>query len=172
MPWLHRFVGTPALTLACRILYGAQITDINSGMRGVRLSAFRQLRVMATGMEFASEIILQMARRGFRITEAPITLRKDGRSRPPHLRTWRDGWRHLCILLIYSPKVLFIIPGGILTIVGLMAMLVLTPGPLVMDHVSFSTNSCIVASLVTMAGTQIFLLGLLAKYVAHAATGV
>ena len=84
MPWLHRYFGTPALTLTCRMLYGVKITDINSGLRGVRLSAFRQLRVMGTGMEFASEIVLQMARRGFHIAEVPATLRKDGRSRPPH----------------------------------------------------------------------------------------
>ncbi len=167
MPWLHRFVGTPILTAICRLLYGAPITDINSGMRGLRLSAFRSLRIMATGMEFASEIILQMARRGFRIAEVPITLHKDGRTRPPHLRTWRDGWRHLCILLIYSPAALFLVPGAALALSGGAALAMLTPGPVILDHVSFSTNSRIVASLVTLAGTQIFLMGILAKYMAH-----
>ena len=168
MPLLHKYLGTPVLTFLCRLLFRAPITDINSGMRGVRLSAFNDLHVVSTGMEFSSEIVLQMARRNFRISEVPITLRKDRRDRAPHLRTWRDGWRHLCILLVYSPRFLFLMPGAILSLTGFAFLILLaTTDQLALGGIRLSTNTRIVSSLITLVGTQIFSLGLLAKYIAH-----
>lgn len=166
MPWLHRYFGTPALTAILRNLYRIPITDMNSGLRGIRVKTFNALRMASTGMEFNSEIVLQLKQHGYRITEAPITLRKDRRDRPPHLRTWHDGWRQLCILLIFSPSVLFLWPGFLLALLGTALLTSLIPGIMTIGPVNLSTNSRIVASLIALSGTQTLLLGLFAKYLA------
>jgi glycosyltransferase involved in cell wall biosynthesis len=123
MPVMHRYVGTPALTGIERLLFGSPIGDLNCGMRALRRAAVPGLDLRAPGMEFASEMIVKASLRGLRIAEVPTTLSPAGRSRPPHLRAWRDGWRHLRFLLFHSPTWLFLYPGIILACAGLLILL-------------------------------------------------
>jgi hypothetical protein len=114
MPWKNRYIGNPALTGILNILFGAGITDAHCGLRAFRKDCFLQLRMTSSGMEFASEIVIKTALKGFRIAELPVNLQRDLRNRPPHLRPWRDGWRHLRFLLMLSPTWLFAIPALVL----------------------------------------------------------
>jgi len=111
MPFLHRYLGTPVLTMILRIFFRINITDVNCGMRGMSREAFLKLNVSCTGMEFASEMIVKSALAGIKIEEMPIDFRKDKRGRAPHLNTFRDGWRHLRLILLFAPKWIFLIPG-------------------------------------------------------------
>src|SRR5204862_4750255 len=118
MPPLHRYLGNPVLTAIGRLFFRSPIRDFHCGMRGFRRDAILGLELRTTGMEFASEMVAKAALRKLRVTEVPTTLGKDGRSRPPHLRSWRDGWRHLRFLLLYSPRYLFLLPGALLVFAG------------------------------------------------------
>jgi len=129
MPSLHRYVGNPVLSGLGRLFFGSPVGDFHSGMRGFRRDAMTGLHLRTTGMEFASEMIVRASLAKLRIGEVPTTLRPDRRGRPPHLRTWRDGWRHLRFLLLYSPRWLFLYPGAILALVGLVASAALLPTP-------------------------------------------
>ena len=111
MPMLHRWLGNPVLSFLGRIFFKAGIGDFHCGLRGFNAQAMRSLKLRAAGMEFASEMIVRARLWGLSIAEVPTTLKKDGRSRPPHLRTWRDGWRHLRFLLMFAPRWLFFYPG-------------------------------------------------------------
>src|SRR5580692_10043341 len=119
MPPLHRYLGTPVLSFIGRLFFRSNIGDFNCGLRGFRRDSAIALGLQATGMEFASEMIVKAALAQQKITEVPTTLAKDGRSRPPHLNTWRDGWRHLRFLLLFSPRWLFFYPGLALLVIGL-----------------------------------------------------
>ncbi len=127
MPPLHRFLGNPVLSGLGRLFFGSPVGDFHSGMRGFRRDAVTGLHLRTTGMEFASEMIVRASLAKLRIGEVPTTLRPDRRGRPPHLRTWRDGWRHLRFLLLYSPRWLFLYPGALLALVGLLASAALLP---------------------------------------------
>ncbi len=116
MPPLHRYLGTPVLSFIGRLFFRSKIGDFNCGLRGFRRDSAIALGLQATGMEFASEMIVKSALAHQKIVEVPTTLAKDGRSRPPHLNTWRDGWRHLRFLLLFSPTWLFLLPGLVLLI--------------------------------------------------------
>jgi glycosyltransferase involved in cell wall biosynthesis len=129
MPSLHRYLGNPVLSGLGRLFFGSPVGDFHSGMRGFRRDALTGLHLRTTGMEFASEMIVRASLAKLRIGEVPTTLRPDRRGRPPHLRTWRDGWRHLRFLLLYSPRWLFLYPGAVLALVGLVATAVLLPTP-------------------------------------------
>ncbi|HSW95579.1 MAG TPA: glycosyltransferase family 2 protein [Patescibacteria group bacterium] len=129
MPSLHRYLGNPVLSGLGRLFFGSPVGDFHSGMRGFRRDAMTGLHLRTTGMEFASEMIVRASLAKLRIGEVPTTLRPDRRGRPPHLRTWRDGWRHLRFLLLYSPRWLFLYPGAVLALVGLVASAVLLPTP-------------------------------------------
>jgi len=129
MPSLHRYVGNPVLSGLGRLFFGSPVGDFHSGMRGFRRDGMTGLHLRTTGMEFASEMIVRASLAKLRIGEVPTTLRPDRRGRPPHLRTWRDGWRHLRFLLLYSPRWLFLYPGAILALVGLVASAALLPTP-------------------------------------------
>lgn len=129
MPSLHRYVGNPVLSGLGRLFFGSPVGDFHSGMRGFRRDAMTGLHLRTTGMEFASEMIVRASLAKLRIGEVPTTLRPDRRGRPPHLRTWRDGWRHLRFLLLYSPRWLFLYPGAVLALVGLVASAALLPTP-------------------------------------------
>ena len=118
MPPLHRYLGNPVLSLIGRLFFGVGVGDFHCGLRGFRTDRVRALDLRTTGMEFASEMVVRSAVAGLRIDEVPCRLAPDGRSRKPHLKTWRDGWRHLKFLLIFSPRWLFLLPGGALTILG------------------------------------------------------
>ena len=111
MPWSHRWVGNPVLTFISRIFFHAPVGDTHCGLRAFKKDAYERMRLRATGMEFASEMVIKASLKGMRITEVAVVLRPDGRSRPPHLRTWRDGWRHLRFMLLFSPRWLFLYPG-------------------------------------------------------------
>ena len=115
MPPLHRWLGNPVLTGLGRLFFRADVSDFHCGLRAFRREALEALDLRTTGMEYASEMVVKAALFGLRISEIPVTLRRDGRSRPPHLRTWRDGWRHLRFLLLFSPRWLFLIPGVSMT---------------------------------------------------------
>jgi hypothetical protein len=166
MPWLHRWVGTPVLSLIARVLFGSPLSDINCGMRAMTRAAFDMLKLRTTGMEFASEMIIKASLFGLRIAEVPIHFHKDGRSRPPHLRTFRDGWRHLRFMLICSPRWLFIYPGLFLFFLGLAGGLVLWPGPIHIWHVGFDTNTLLVCAMMLLLGHQLVSLGTVAKFYA------
>ncbi|WP_448592019.1 glycosyltransferase family 2 protein [Thermoflexus hugenholtzii] len=158
MRWTSR-IGNPIVTALLNSLFGLRVTDSQSGMRAFTREAYRHLRLHATGMEFASEMLIQAARAGLRIAEVPITFHPDQRGRPPHLHPLRDGWRHLKLMLIYSPTVLFLIPGGLLMGIGmlLMASQLLAPieqslyiGPVRMDF-----HWAILGSMLVLSGYQV-----------------
>lgn len=127
MPLHHRYLGNPVLTGIGKLLFASPCGDFHCGLRGFRKDAIAQLDLRTTGMEFASEMVVKATLNKMRITEVPTTLSPDGRSRPPHLRSWRDGWRHLRFLLMYSPRWLFLYPGIFLIVMGLIANLWLLP---------------------------------------------
>jgi glycosyltransferase involved in cell wall biosynthesis len=128
MPPLHKYLGNPVLTWIGRLFFPSPCGDFHCGLRGFRKAAIEKLDLRTTGMEFASEMVVKASLHKMRIAEVPTTLSPDGRSRPPHLRSWRDGWRHLRFLLLYSPRWLFLYPGLLLMLLGLMFGLWLLPG--------------------------------------------
>ena len=130
MPPLHRYLGNPVLSAIGRIFFGIPVRDFHCGLRAFRRDKILDLNLRTTGMEFASEMVVKTSLAGLRMTEVPTTLSPDGRSRPPHLRSWRDGWRHLRFLLLYSPRWLFLYPGIAALAIGLVLSAMLIPGPL------------------------------------------
>ena len=129
MPVLHKHLGNPVLTWLGRLFFGSPCGDFHCGLRGFSKQAIEQLNLRTTGMEFASEMVVKASLYGLKITEVPTTLSPDGRSRPPHLKTWRDGWRHLRFLLMYSPRWLFLYPGLALMFLGFVATIWFIPQP-------------------------------------------
>jgi hypothetical protein len=125
MPALHRYLGNPVLSLLGRLFFRSHIRDFHCGLRGFRRDRAMALDLRTTGMEFASELVVKATLSGQRVVEVPTRLRPDGRSRPPHLRSWRDGWRHLRFLLLYSPRWLFLYPGVVAAVTGLVGMVLL-----------------------------------------------
>jgi len=169
MPWLHRCIGNPLLSGILNLLFRAGISDAHCGMRAFTKDAYRRMQLQTTGMEFASEMVIKAALGGLRVTEIPITLRPDGRSRPPHLRSFRDGWRHLRFMLLFSPTYLFLIPGGLSMLIGLIPLVLLGFGPLVIGGLHFDIHYMELGSLLTILGFQIMTTGLFAKAYSHAA---
>jgi glycosyltransferase involved in cell wall biosynthesis len=122
MPWSHRWIGNPLLSTFLNVLYRTGVGDSHCGMRGFTKEAFRKMNLLMPGMELASEMVIKSSLAGLRIEEIPITLWPDGRDRPPHLRSFRDGLRHLRFMLMCSPMFLFVLPGLALTLLGLLAI--------------------------------------------------
>lgn len=166
MPFLHRYLGNPVLSFIGRLFFRIRIHDFHCGLRGFRTCKVRDLRLQTTGMEFATEMIVRSALAALHIAEVPTTLYTDGRSRPPHLRTWRDGWRHLKFLLVYSPTWLFQIPGSVLTVMGLGMALLLLFGPFQLGHIVLDLNTLLVACCLTIVGVQLNTFALATKYYA------
>ena len=163
MPVLHRWWGNPMFSLMARTWFGAPIHDVHCGMRGFRRDFFQSLDQRCTGMEFASEMIIKATLRRARISEIPITLHRDGRTaHPPHLRTFRDGWRHLRFYLIYSPRWLFLIPGALLMLLGLLGYAVAMPA-LSVRGVTFDVHTLLFASLALICGYQSVIFAVLTK---------
>ena len=158
MPFLHRYLGNPVLSYLGRRLFRSNIGDFHCGMRGFRRDKFLELGLQTSGMEFASEMVVKSALANFDIREVPTTLKPDGRSRPPHLRTWRDGWRHLRFLMLFSPRWLFLIPGITLLIAGLVGMAALIPGPRTIAGLEFDIHALIYAHLAVVVGAHIIFL--------------
>jgi glycosyltransferase involved in cell wall biosynthesis len=128
MPPLHRYLGNPVLSAVGRVFFKIPVGDFHCGIRAFRRDSILSLDLKATGMEFASEMVVKASLQGLKISEVPTTLRPDGRSRAPHLRTWRDGWRHLRFLLLFSPRWLFLYPGFLAMVAGTLLTLWLIPG--------------------------------------------
>lgn len=154
MPWHHRYIGNPVLSFAGRLFFRAPIGDFHCGLRGFRRDAIRALKLRTSGMEFASEMVVKATLAHLDVREVPTTLKKDGRSRPPHLRSFRDGWRHLRFLLLFSPRWLFLYPGIALLWVGLVVGAILLPGPVRYGGVVFDVHTFLVAALCVMVGLQ------------------
>jgi glycosyltransferase involved in cell wall biosynthesis len=154
MPWLHRYLGNPVLSGVGRILFKSPCGDFHCGLRGFRKKAIMQLNLRTTGMEFASEMVVKATLHKLRIAEVPTMLFPDGRSRAPHLRSWRDGWRHLRFLLIYSPRWLFLYPGIALMILGLAITLWLLPGPRQVGDTIFDIHTLLYAAIMIIVGFQ------------------
>ena len=152
MPLLHRYLGNPVLTGIGRLLFGSPVGDFHCGLRAFSKEAYAGMELQSGGMEFASEMVVRATLLKMRITEVPTTLRPDGRSRAPHLRTWRDGWRHLRFLLWYSPRWLFLYPGVITMCVGLLATLWLLAGPRHVHGVVFDIHTLMFAAMMVLVG--------------------
>jgi hypothetical protein len=155
MPALHRYLGNPVLSFIGRLLFGTKVGDFHCGLRGFRRDAILGLGLNTPGMEFASEMVVKASLRGMRMTEVPTRLSKDGRSRPPHLRSWRDGWRHLRFLLLFSPRWLFLYPGMSLLSVGFLLMAALLPGPMTLGVLTLDIHTMLYASLAMITGLQL-----------------
>jgi len=167
MPWTHRYIGNPVLSGIGRLLFRCPAGDFHCGLRAFRRSTFDQLGLNTSGMEFASEMVIKAQLSGCKIAEVPTVLRPDGRDRAPHLRSFRDGWRHLRFMLLFSPRWLFFVPGFIMAIVGLLLMTVVAVGsPTQVGGVSLSVNTSIAASLLTILGAQLTFTGLFARKLA------
>lgn len=163
MPPLHRYLGNPVLSGIGRLFFGNPAGDFHCGLRGFSKESMLELNLQTTGMEYASEMIVKASLHNLRITEVPTTLSPDGRSRPPHLRSWRDGWRHLRFLLIYSPRWLFLYPGMGLSLLGLIVILALTTGPKVINGTTFDIHTLLYGSMSLILGIQIIYFAVFAK---------
>jgi hypothetical protein len=156
MPWLHRYVGNPVLTSILNLFFRTPIRDAHCGLRAFRKDAYERLSLCCPGMEFASEMVVKSRLRGLRISEVPVVLHPDGRDRPPHLRSFRDGWRHLRFLLLMCPLWLYLIPSCLLLLAGLGLMAWLTPGPRQVGRVEIDVHSMLLGSLCVLLGYQTF----------------
>jgi glycosyltransferase involved in cell wall biosynthesis len=154
MPWKNRYIGNPALSCLGRLFFRTGIGDFHCGLRGFSAAAYRKMNLCTTGMEFASEMVIKSVVLGLRVTEVPTVLRPDGRDRAPHLRPWRDGWRHLRFMLLFSPRWLFLYPGMLLMITGFVASLALLPGPVVIGRIHFDVHTLLFAALAVLIGFQ------------------
>ena len=155
MPFLHRYLGNPVLSGIGRLFFGSPCGDFHCGMRGFRKDSFVRMDIRSTGMEFASEMVVKATLLGMKVSEVATTLSPDGRGRAPHLRTWRDGWRHLRFLLMYSPRWLFLYPGILLMALGLTGCALLLPGPLVIHGVGFDLHTLLYAFVSVLLGFQL-----------------
>ena len=163
MPSLHKYVGNPILSGIGRLFFNIRLGDFHCGLRAFNRNRVRALNLRTSGMEFASEMVVRAALAGYRIDEVPTTLVKDGRTRAPHLRTWRDGWRHLSFLLMYSPKWLFLYPGLFLVALGLFTAFALLPGSVMVGNVGFDIHTFTVACIAVLVGVQAISFGAVAQ---------
>jgi len=167
MPPLHKYLGNPVLTWIGRMLFRSPIRDFHCGLRGYNRQSMLDLELKTTGMEFASEMVVKSTLAGLQVSEVPTTLSKDGRSRPPHLRSWRDGWRHLRFLLIFSPRWLFLFPGMAALVLGVLGSLVLLTGPTEIGGVGFDVASQVYLAALAIVGYQGVLFAILTKLYAE-----
>jgi hypothetical protein len=163
MPWSHRWVGNPVLTFISRVFFHTPVGDAHCGLRGFRKDAYERMRLRAAGMEFASEMVIKASLKRMRIAEVPVRLRPDGRTRPPHLRTWRDGWRHLRFMLLFSPRWLFLYPGLALFAIGMLLSAILLGGPLYVGGLRLDIHTLLVAGFLALLGYQLVLFALFTK---------
>ncbi|OOZ36931.1 glycosyltransferase family 2 protein [Solemya velesiana gill symbiont] len=163
MPPLHRYLGNPALSFIGRILFPSSIKDFHCGLRGFNKDAILSLNLKTSGMEFASEMVVKSTLHNLKITEIPTTLSPDGRSRPPHLRSWHDGWRHLRFLLLFSPRWLFFYPGIVLLLAGLTTTSILSFGPLSIGAIVLDIHTLLYGSLAISIGMQLIIFAVTAR---------
>ncbi|MEO0797149.1 MAG: glycosyltransferase [Verrucomicrobiota bacterium] len=163
MPWLHRYLGNPVLSFLGRLFFRTDCGDFHCGLRGFRRQAIKDLKMVTPGMEFASEMVVKASLMGLKIGEVPTKLSPDGRSRAPHLNTWRDGWRHLRFLLVFSPRWLYLIPGLFLIGLGLIIWIWLLPGPGKFLGLELGVHTLLMGSLFVTIGLQCVMFSILAK---------
>jgi len=154
MPPLHRYLGNPVLTGIGRLFFKSPVGDFHCGLRAFRKDAIERLELRTLGMEFASEMVVKATTFGLRVTEIPTTLSRDGRDRDPHLRTWRDGWRHLRFLLLYSPRWLFLYPGIALFVLGIVLSALLLPGQRMIGNVAFDLHTLLFGAMMILIGFE------------------
>jgi glycosyltransferase involved in cell wall biosynthesis len=154
MPWKNRYIGNPVLSGIGRLFFRCPAKDFHCGLRGFSRACFERLDLRTTGMEFASEMVIKATLAGERIAEVPVTLSPDGRSRPPHLRPWRDGWRHLRFILLYSPRWLFLFPGIVLMLAGTVGTLSLLPGDVALGALHLGVHTMLYAAMAILIGYQ------------------
>ena len=163
MPFLHKYLGNPVLSFLGRLFYRIPVGDFHCGLRGFSRDAMRRMNLSSPGMEFASEMVVKSGLHGLRISEIPVTLSPDGRSRSPHLRTWRDGWRHLKFLLLYSPRWLFLIPGVALTLTGIAIMLAISVGTLRFAGLNLDIHTMTYSGSAIVLGVQMIAFAILTR---------
>ena len=166
MPPLHRYLGNPVLSWVGRTFFRVKVGDFHCGLRGFSREAIAKLGLVSPGMEFATEMVAKAALAAYAISEVPTTLRPDGRDRPPHLRTWRDGWRHLLFMLLFTPRWLFLIPGILMMGVGLAGMGLLARGPQTLGPMGLDVHSILYFSAAVIIGAQLIQFALLVKWIA------
>lgn len=163
MPPLHRYLGNPVLSGLGRLCFRSPCQDFHCGLRGFRKETITGLDLRTTGMEFASEMVVKATIQNLRICEVPTTLSPDGRSRKPHLRSWRDGWRHLRFLLVFSPNWLFLYPGSVLMLVGFLGLLLLFPSPLTLGGITFDIHTMLYCAVASIIGFQMIAFSIFSK---------
>jgi glycosyltransferase involved in cell wall biosynthesis len=159
MPFKHRYLGNPVLSRLGQIVFGVPVSDFHCGLRAFSKAAYERMDVRTTGMEFASELVIKAHTRGMRLAEVPITLHKDGRDRPPHLRSWRDGWRHLRFMLCLSPRWTLFIPGAVLAFIGAVLGAMVAIGPVHLGRVQLDLHTLVAAALMLVVGYQAMVAG-------------
>jgi len=163
MPKLHKYLGNPVLTTIGKLLFRSPCGDFHCGLRGFSKDAVTKMDLRTTGMEFASEMVVKATLLKMRVAEVPTTLSPDGRSRPPHLRSWRDGWRHLRFMMLYSPRWLFLYPGALLMLFGALASFWLLLGPRNIEGITFDIHTLLYAAAAIVLGFQTVLFAVLTK---------
>ena len=163
MPFLHKYLGNPVLSFLGRLFYKINIGDFHCGLRGFSKEAFYKMDLKTTGMEFASEMIVKSKLNNLSITEVPTILKPDGRTRKPHLNTWRDGWRHLRFLLLYSPRWLFLIPGVLSIIIGFITSAIIISQPIVINNIQLDIHTLLYTSSLVLVGFQFIVFYALTK---------
>ena len=154
MPFLHKYLGNPVLSFIGRLFFKINISDFHCGLRGFSKSAYETMNLKTSGMEFASEMVVKSKLNNLSISEVPTKLYKDGRTRAPHLKTWSDGWRHLRFLMLYAPNWLFLYPGILLVIVGLVMSIILTINPIVFESFTLDVHTLLYTSVFLLVGFQ------------------
>lgn len=163
MPPLHRYFGNPVLSGLGRLFFRCSVGDFHCGLRGLTYEAFQRMKLQTTGMEFASEMVVKAVMTGMEISEVPTTLSPDGRTRPPHLRSWRDGWRHLRFMLLFSPNWLFFYPGLLLMLIGLGVGGWLLPEARKLGQATLDLNTLAYSALAVLLGFQSVLFALFTR---------
>ncbi|MFC1462610.1 glycosyltransferase family 2 protein [Verrucomicrobiota bacterium] len=167
MPWLHQYIGNPFLTRMIRLLFGAGVSDVYCGLRAFRRDLLEKIDLRSGGMELATEMVIKATRARLKITEIPIVLHKDARSKPPHLHTFRDGWRTLRYMLMMAPNWLFIAPGLVTCAVGSFLVFVLLPGPRKIGGVNFDVHTMLLGMSFVLLGVYVVIIGLFVKVFTH-----
>src|SRR5580698_1760051 len=155
MPWKNRWIGNPILTTIGRVFFRCPAHDFHCGLRGYTRDAFEAMDLQTTGMEFASEMVIKSTFKKLKMTEVPVTLSKDGRSRPPHLKPWRDGWRHLRFMLLFSPRWLFLVPGYVLFLLSAIISVALTVQDVQIGSVTLNVGTLAVSCMMAIVGFQL-----------------
>ncbi|MDR0478063.1 MAG: glycosyltransferase family 2 protein [Desulfobulbaceae bacterium] len=163
MPFLHRYLGNPVLSFLGRLFFSVKVGDFHCGLRGFRRDRILALNLQTLGMEFASEMVVKASLSGYNIVEVPTTLQPDGRTRAPHLRTWRDGWRHLRFLLIHTPRWLFFYPGLFFLLLGALGAAILSTGGIELGAIGLDIHTFLASCMMIVLGMQLLCFGLVSR---------